>query len=259
MHARARKERQSCSAPASRSAHQSDQVRSALVEESPIFIKETRLRTSDGPTVVFTTVGMNEISPDSIKGNRWVGCLYIAEKEPGGRRRPRMRGPSSEKSRMVKLTQNGKLSSHKAEPIRMHGGLDKKQVSGCDDDLELSMLRSIACSSSIGGDATPSRLARLHEHEYEDQSDSEQTSNGTSTWNDYDAFWKGRRARSAGFRGNTVRDMESRLAGFRHEKMKSSSSRESNDDRLNGLVYDPDFDCYYNPVTDQYYRLQPES
>ncbi|KIH68699.1 hypothetical protein ANCDUO_00961, partial [Ancylostoma duodenale] len=69
----------------------------------------------------------------------------------------------------------------------------------------------------------------------------------------------GRRARSAGFRGNTVRDMESRLAGFRHEKMKSTSSRESNDDRLNGLVYDPDFDCYYNPVTDQYYRLHPES
>ncbi|EYC39046.1 hypothetical protein Y032_0679g1455 [Ancylostoma ceylanicum] len=28
---------------------------------------------------------MNEISSDSIKGRRWVGCLYTAEKEPRGR------------------------------------------------------------------------------------------------------------------------------------------------------------------------------
>ncbi|EYB99806.1 hypothetical protein Y032_0120g954 [Ancylostoma ceylanicum] len=47
---------------------------------------------SSWPTVVFTTVGMNEISPDSIKGMGRVGCLYIEEEEPGRRRWTRMRG-----------------------------------------------------------------------------------------------------------------------------------------------------------------------
>ncbi|KAL6739107.1 hypothetical protein Aduo_012593 [Ancylostoma duodenale] len=214
MYAKGRKDRQSSSAPTSRSAHRGDKTRSEFAEESPLFNKDTRLRTSDDPT---------------------------------------------ENSRRVGMAHNGTLLPQKTESIKMDGGLGRYQPSGSDDDHELSMLRSIACASSNGRDATPSRLARLHEHEYEDQSDSEQTLNGTSTSDDYDALWKGRRARSAGFRGNTVRDMESRLAGFRHEKMKSTSSRESNDDRLNGLVYDPDFDCYYNPVTDQYYRLHPES
>ncbi|EYC43129.1 hypothetical protein Y032_0502g2623 [Ancylostoma ceylanicum] len=44
------------------------------------------------PTVVFTTAGMNEISPDTIRGKRWVGFLHVEEKEPGKRRRTRMRG-----------------------------------------------------------------------------------------------------------------------------------------------------------------------
>lgn len=44
--------------------------------------------------------------------------------------------------------------------------------------------------SSSGRDATPSRLARLHEHEYEDQSDNEQTSNGANTCNNHEVFWK---------------------------------------------------------------------
>ncbi|EYC27577.1 hypothetical protein Y032_0009g804 [Ancylostoma ceylanicum] len=35
---------------------------------------------------------MNEISPDTIKGKRWVGSLYVEEKEPERRRRSRMRG-----------------------------------------------------------------------------------------------------------------------------------------------------------------------
>ncbi|EYC21252.1 hypothetical protein Y032_0020g8 [Ancylostoma ceylanicum] len=35
---------------------------------------------------------MNEISSDTMEGKRWVGCLYVEEKEPGRRRRKRMRG-----------------------------------------------------------------------------------------------------------------------------------------------------------------------
>ncbi|EYC36496.1 hypothetical protein Y032_0890g2884 [Ancylostoma ceylanicum] len=35
---------------------------------------------------------MNEISPDTIKGKRWVGSFYIEGKESGRRRRTRMRG-----------------------------------------------------------------------------------------------------------------------------------------------------------------------
>ncbi|EYC21523.1 hypothetical protein Y032_0019g3876 [Ancylostoma ceylanicum] len=35
---------------------------------------------------------MNEISPDNIKGKRWVGSLYVEEKEPERRRRIWMRG-----------------------------------------------------------------------------------------------------------------------------------------------------------------------
>ncbi|CAJ0602668.1 unnamed protein product [Cylicocyclus nassatus] len=53
----------------------------------------------------------------------------------------------------------------------------------CDDDPELSMLRSIAGDSLRSWDATPSRLARLREHEYEDQSDNEQTTE--SVWKGY--------------------------------------------------------------------------
>ncbi|EYC38692.1 hypothetical protein Y032_0701g1646 [Ancylostoma ceylanicum] len=34
---------------------------------------------------------MNEISPATIKGKRWVGSLYVEEEEPGRRRRTRMR------------------------------------------------------------------------------------------------------------------------------------------------------------------------
>ncbi|EYC32443.1 hypothetical protein Y032_0003g1578 [Ancylostoma ceylanicum] len=48
-----------------------------------------------GPTVVFTTVGINEISPDTIKGKRWVRSLSIEENEPGGRRRTRVRGDAA--------------------------------------------------------------------------------------------------------------------------------------------------------------------
>ncbi|EYC35398.1 hypothetical protein Y032_1063g3519 [Ancylostoma ceylanicum] len=47
---------------------------------------------SQWPTVVFTTAGMNEINPDSIKGKKWVGFLYNAEKETGGRGGLRMTG-----------------------------------------------------------------------------------------------------------------------------------------------------------------------
>ncbi|KAK6747389.1 hypothetical protein RB195_000531 [Necator americanus] len=140
-----------------------------------------------------------------------------------------------------------------------HSGSSQQHRVPVYDDDELSMLRSIACSSQSDRDTMPKRLARLQEHEYEDCSDNEQISAERDLWKNYDVYLKKSRARSAGARGSGVCDMEFRVAGYRHEKMKSSSSRESHDDRLNGLIYDPDFDCYYNPDTDQYYRLQPES
>uniref|UniRef100_A0A183F1Y8 Fibrinogen C-terminal domain-containing protein n=1 Tax=Heligmosomoides polygyrus TaxID=6339 RepID=A0A183F1Y8_HELPZ len=47
------------------------------------------------------------------------------------------------------------------------------------------------------------------------------------------------------------------LTGLRHEKMNTQPSGTCRDDRLTGLIYDPDFDCYYNPMDDQYYKVQP--
>ena len=44
---------------------------------------------------MFTTAGMNETSPDTIKGTRWVGPLYVEEEEPGRRRRTRVRGDAA--------------------------------------------------------------------------------------------------------------------------------------------------------------------
>uniref|UniRef100_A0A1I7WMW6 Major sperm protein n=1 Tax=Heterorhabditis bacteriophora TaxID=37862 RepID=A0A1I7WMW6_HETBA len=66
------------------------------------------------------------------------------------------------------------------------------------------------------------------------------------------------RSASAGIRGRTgISKMEARLSGYRHEKMRSSTrSGELPEDQVSGLVYDPDFDCYYNPQDDQYYRLE---
>ncbi|KAK6046695.1 hypothetical protein COOONC_15799 [Cooperia oncophora] len=110
------------------------------------------------------------------------------------------------------------------------------------------------------------QFARLHLHEFEDHSDSEEVL-PYKLENNYAYLVKCKnvqpqakqRSASAGARSSFVRDMEARLAGLRHEKMKSQMSGASRDERLSGLLYDPDFDCYYNPVDDQYYRLQPTS
>lgn len=47
---------------------------------------------------------------------------------------------------------------------------------------------------------------------------------------------------------------------MRHEKMRSSTkSGDTGDDQISGLVYDKEFDCYYNPNTERYYRLKSQS
>ncbi|WKY05750.1 hypothetical protein Q1695_006170 [Nippostrongylus brasiliensis] len=125
-----------------------------------------------------------------------------------------------------------------------------------EDEHEKSMLNSIIGSSSTNGNHNPNRVERLHLHEYEDQSDAEDPSTSYSMQDFNELRQKSKRSLSAGVRGSFVREMESRLAGLRHEKLRTQRSGVSGDERVSGLLYDPDFDCYYNPIDDQYYKVK---
>lgn len=53
---------------------------------------------------------------------------------------------------------------------------------------------------------------------------------------------------------------EERMTGFRHEHFKVSGSRSqpsAEECETLSLVYDADFDCYYDPKTDAYFRVVP--
>ncbi|XGW28766.1 hypothetical protein V3C99_008507 [Haemonchus contortus] len=117
------------------------------------------------------------------------------------------------------------------------------------------MLESMTLQSGPQSDKASSQFARLHLHEFEDHSDSEDVLHHSYEKNH--VYKKKHRSSSTGARSNFVRDMEARLAGLRHEKLKSQISGTSRDEKLSGLIYDADFDCYYNPLDDQYYKLQP--
>ncbi|KAK5966871.1 hypothetical protein GCK32_002018 [Trichostrongylus colubriformis] len=143
--------------------------------------------------------------------------------------------------------------------ISSDGKQGSRVIITSDDEHELSMLESMALRSPTRSSVASRQLARLHLHEFEDHSDSEDPLPHTFGKNFSDLIKTRQRSSSAGARSSLVRDMEARLAGLRHEKMKSQMSGASRDERLSGLLYDPDFDCYYNPVDDQYYKLQPFS
>uniref|UniRef100_A0A7I4YKX4 AGC-kinase C-terminal domain-containing protein n=1 Tax=Haemonchus contortus TaxID=6289 RepID=A0A7I4YKX4_HAECO len=118
------------------------------------------------------------------------------------------------------------------------------------------MLESMTLQSGPQSDKASSQFARLHLHEFEDHSDSEDV---LHSYEKNHVYKKKHRSSSTGARSNFVRDMEARLAGLRHEKLKSQISGASRDEKLSGLIYDADFDCYYNPLDDQYYKLQPSN
>ncbi|CAP21991.1 Protein CBG00646 [Caenorhabditis briggsae] len=150
------------------------------------------------------------------------------------------------------------------------------------DDEELAMLRSINRSNYSKSGSREGGCSRmessftsdaLYKHEYEDKSSDEEIDltvgeqlrsrrklsmirqeeqeelNGS-----IDAMSIGSRRESG------IRNQEDRLTGMRHEKMRSSTkSGDMGDDQISGLVYDKEFDCYYNPNTDRYYRLKSQS
>ncbi|CAI5443857.1 unnamed protein product [Caenorhabditis angaria] len=133
------------------------------------------------------------------------------------------------------------------------------------DQEELSMLRSINKSQNSTSQELPADLAK---HEYEDKSEDEAEEGESSA--------KTRRKMSmvrqeeleekldelgAIRKTSAIRNLEDRLSGYRHEKMRSSTKSGDffDDEQITGLVYDMDFDCYYNPQTDTYYRLKSMS
>lgn len=121
----------------------------------------------------------------------------------------------------------------------------------------MSMLRSLLRNQSSLDEDQLNRLDRFRVHEYEDHSDSEGAATSSKPKEFIEFSKSERRSASAGMRASFVRDTEARLTGLRHEKMNTQPSGTCRDDRLTGLIYDPDFDCYYNPMDDQYYKVQP--
>ncbi|CAJ0958997.1 unnamed protein product, partial [Mesorhabditis belari] len=156
------------------------------------------------------------------------------------------------------------------------------------DSVELSMLRSIA---RLSRQTTRSFDESLREHEYEDLSDEELLEkpsvhqpdiggkkvmgrNAISAHpnsrlikqNEIEGTPQAvrRRAHSAQSTNDRhlIREMEDRLQGFRHEKtsstQRSQKSTDFSSELTAGLIYDADFDCYYCPDDDTYYRLVPD-
>ncbi|CAI4227431.1 unnamed protein product [Auanema sp. JU1783] len=135
-----------------------------------------------------------------------------------------------------------------------------------EDPEELAMLRSIA-RSDHSFESTVNQMNQLRIHEFEDKSDEDEDvllrSNTSTTQRrrrslvrqleQDDSFYP----KDTNMRENVVSNMEDRLSGFRHEKMRSSTKSGEGDGiiQIAGLVYDADFDCYYNPEDDTYYRV----
>uniref|UniRef100_A0A8R1DQ41 Uncharacterized protein n=1 Tax=Caenorhabditis japonica TaxID=281687 RepID=A0A8R1DQ41_CAEJA len=147
------------------------------------------------------------------------------------------------------------------------------------DDEEMAMLRSITKSQyskgSMGSSTSKSFSSEaLYKHEYEDKSSDEEEI-GEQLRNRRKLSMVRQEEQEDDMeisietmhlgdvqtrRPSGIRNMEERLAGMRHEKMRSSTkSGEIEDDQISGLVYDKEFDCYYNPKTDRYYRLKSQS
>ncbi|KAF1765067.1 hypothetical protein GCK72_005018 [Caenorhabditis remanei] len=150
------------------------------------------------------------------------------------------------------------------------------------DDEEMAMLRSINRSQyskgSIGEGSTSESFTSdaLYKHEYEDKSSDDdrdlapgeqlRTKRKLSMvrqeeQEELNASMDGMNLGGIQSRRESgIRNLEDRLTGMRHEKMRSSTkSGEMGDDQISGLVYDKEFDCYYNPNTDRYYRLKSQS
>ncbi|PIC44382.1 hypothetical protein B9Z55_004765 [Caenorhabditis nigoni] len=149
------------------------------------------------------------------------------------------------------------------------------------DDEELAMLRSINRSnysksgSREGGGSRMESFTSdaLYKHEYEDKSSDEEVDLTVKEQlrsrrklsmirqEEQEELNASMDAMSIGSRRESgIRNQEDRLTGMRHEKMRSSTkSGDMGDDQISGLVYDKEFDCYYNPNTDRYYRLKSQS
>ncbi|EGT59607.1 hypothetical protein CAEBREN_03907 [Caenorhabditis brenneri] len=149
------------------------------------------------------------------------------------------------------------------------------------DDEEMAMLRSInrsqyskgSVSGSGGGGREVFTSEALYKHEYEDKSSDEdveltvlRTRRKLSMVRQEEqeelnaSMDEMNLAGIQSRRESTIRNLEDRLTGMRHEKMRSSTkSGEMEDSQISGLVYDKEFDCYYNPNTDRYYRLKSQS
>ncbi|CAB3405502.1 unnamed protein product [Caenorhabditis bovis] len=130
------------------------------------------------------------------------------------------------------------------------------------DANELSMLRSINRNQQDGD--MNEAVDDLYKHEYQDESDDEMEAlrNRRKSSMVRQDEQEGMDASLAGVRLKpmVIKNSESRLSGYRHEKMRSSTkSGDLSVDQISGLVYDIDFDCYYNPKTDTYYRLMSHS
>lgn len=151
------------------------------------------------------------------------------------------------------------------------------------DDEEMAMLRSINRSQYSKGSVSGGGSGRgerevfsseaLYKHEYEDKSSDEdveltvlRTRRKLSMVRQEEqeelnaSMDEMNLAGIQSRRESTIRNLEDRLTGMRHEKMRSSTkSGEMEDSQISGLVYDKEFDCYYNPNTDRYYRLKSQS
>lgn len=151
------------------------------------------------------------------------------------------------------------------------------------DDEEMAMLRSINRSqyskgSQGGGGSRAGSFSSdaLYKHEYEDKSSDEEVDLTVvaqlktrrklsmvrqEEQEELNASMDGMSIGSVQSRRESgIRNQEDRMSGMRHEKMRSSTkSGDMGDDQISGLVYDKEFDCYYNPNTDRYYRLKSQS
>uniref|UniRef100_A0A1I7UDJ5 Uncharacterized protein n=1 Tax=Caenorhabditis tropicalis TaxID=1561998 RepID=A0A1I7UDJ5_9PELO len=138
------------------------------------------------------------------------------------------------------------------------------------DDEEMAMLRSINRSQYSKGSQEVFSSEALYKHEYEDKSsEDEEMEKQLRTRRKLSMVRQDEQEesnvsidRSTPVRRESgISNLEDRLSGMRFEKMGSSTkSRDMEDDKsISGLVYDKEFDCYYNPNTDKYYRLKSQS
>ncbi|CAD6190713.1 unnamed protein product [Caenorhabditis auriculariae] len=137
------------------------------------------------------------------------------------------------------------------------------------DAVEISMLHSINRANYAGKEGSFYHMDGLLKHEFEDVSDEESEKVQRRPkislvrqfeQDDINAPLDGVRLSNLEQRQSALKSLEDRLAGYRHEKMRSSTrSGDLPEDLISGLVYDVDFDCYYNPRTDTYYRLKSMS